>query len=533
MQSINNKVLIAVIFSLGLITISSILFIRHHEYTLINDIAQKKTQDIAKMYFDGVNTMMLTGTMSQRETLRKKYLQDPDILQIKILRGDPVIKLYHQGQTSEQAHSAIEKQALKGKASIKTHKEKGQRVITLLYPLAASSNYQGVNCLSCHQVTEGTILGAVRVDYSLKSLDKKVAANLYGLTIINIILIMAGIVLLLFLLRMIVLKPLQKLTRQIQQAEKNNDLSIRCQSGSRDEIGKLANAVNKMLSRFDTSLQEVVSSSQELDQQIIQISQMSQQTLSSIQQQQQETTAITTAIEQMDSNVLLLNNAAKETSDSTQNTNDIALKGKQHSQQAFDGIKQMIQRLQQTEQVIIDLNQKTQNITDVLDVIRNLAEQTNLLALNAAIEAARAGESGRGFAVVADEVRNLATRSHESTTEIESIISELQQQAEQAVNYMAESIQESDENNQKISRLAQNMEAIVQQMSNINQHNIQLLDIAHSQQEITRNVSKSMEQINQLSGKSNDNAQQTLQISELIRQLSHKLDALVKRFKRS
>ncbi len=533
MRSINNKVLVAIIFSLGLITITSIAFIRHHGYALIEEVAKKKTRDIAKMYFDGVNTMMLTGTMSQRETLRKKYLQDPDILQIKILRGEAVNKLYHQGKASEQAHSAIEKQALKGKAYIATQKKNGQRVITLLYPLAASSNYQGVNCLGCHQVSEGTILGAVRVDYSLKSLDKKVAANLYGLTIINIILIIAGIALLLFLLRVIILKPLKELTSLIEQAEKSNDLSVRYQSRSNDEIGILANAINKMLGRFDKSLQEVVSSSQELNQQIIQINQMSQQTLASIQQQQQETTSITTAIEQMDSNVLLLNNAAKETSDSTQNTNDIAVKGKQHSQQAFDGIKQMISRLQETEQVIIDLNQKTQNITDVLDVIRNLAEQTNLLALNAAIEAARAGESGRGFAVVADEVRNLATRSHESTTEIENIISELQQQAEQAVNYMAESIQESDENNQKISQVAQNMEDIVQQMSNINQHNMQLLDIAHNQQEITRSVSKSMEQINQLSSKSNDNAQQTMQISELIQLLSQKLDALVERFKRS
>ncbi len=155
--------------------------------------------------------------------------------------------------------------------------------------------------------------------------------------------------------------------------------------------------------------------------------------------QQSETDQVATAINQMAASVQEVANNAQRTAEAASRANSEAATGTEVVNRTGAAIGQLAQDIQRAGDVIHELEAHSNDITKVLDVIRGIAEQTNLLALNAAIEAARAGEQGRGFAVVADEVRSLASRTQQSTQEINSMIGALQGGARQAVEVMQRS----------------------------------------------------------------------------------------------
>lgn len=217
-------------------------------------------------------------------------------------------------------------------------------------------------------------------------------------------------------------------------ARGEGDLRVRLPESGRDELSQLS--INFNL--FASQMAQLVARSQQIaDQNRVhahQLAEVVERTGAIVTGQEQDTLRVASAMEQMTVSSREVCQHAAQAADAADSALNLAQHGREVVVQTRESISQLADEMVETVQAVSRLEQETQQIGSVLDVIRGVAEQTNLLALNAAIEAARAGEQGRGFAVVADEVRTLATRTHSSTDEIRQMIQRLQEGAGKVVS---------------------------------------------------------------------------------------------------
>lgn len=246
-----------------------------------------------------------------------------------------------------------------------------------------------------------------------------------------------------------VVKPIDEMAKVLKQVDVDSDLTLRVADGSQNELGVIGTTINKVLVSYATTITKINQVNSTISQISEAIQGITQRNITMANQQNQEMEMAATAMEEMTaalSNVAQSTNMAEEYAGSAE-------KEASTSKQVFDKTTSEFGQLEgeflNTAEIIQQLAEESNNVGNVLDVIKAIAEQTNLLALNAAIEAARAGEQGRGFAVVADEVRSLAQRTQDSTGEIEGIIQTLQEKAKQStvtIQSSSEKMQSTREN---------------------------------------------------------------------------------------
>jgi methyl-accepting chemotaxis protein len=309
------------------------------------------------------------------------------------------------------------------------------------------------------------------------------------------------------------------------------DLTVQIAMQARDELRLVADQVNIMSRRFHELVSRVLRSTSEVATASEELSAVSEQTNQGIREQLSQTDQVATAVNEMSATVQEVARSAASASDATRSAQEESQTGHQVVQDTISTINALAEEIRATAASVRQLGADSDNIGKVLDVIRSVAEQTNLLALNAAIEAARAGEQGRGFAVVADEVRTLAGRTQQSTQEIQSIITSLQNGAHQAVQAMEASETRTDEGVAMAARAGGALEAITRSVTTIADMSAQIASAAEQQTGVAEEINRSVLQIAQVSDQNAAASTQTASSSTELARLAEELNGMVSTFR--
>ncbi|NPU91057.1 MAG: methyl-accepting chemotaxis protein [Gammaproteobacteria bacterium] len=301
-------------------------------------------------------------------------------------------------------------------------------------------------------------------------------------------------------IRSYIVKPLQEARDRLRQiAEVDGDLTVELPVKSEDEIGEFSRYFNAFVAKIRATIRDIEASTVEVYRSSTDVQSATLRSSKTVDGQAGEIELVATAMNQMSATVEDVARNAAAAATATQ-------KAEQQVRAGNDTVavtRELIQRVDQENRnnvgVLSSLHAETESIGTVLEVIRGIAEQTNLLALNAAIEAARAGEQGRGFAVVADEVRTLATRTQQSTADIQNMIQRLQRGASGAVQAINITQQITNESVVQTDRVVQALNAVSDIISQISEMNIQISTATEQQSAVAQDISRNVHSINQAS----------------------------------
>ncbi|EPE3097912.1 methyl-accepting chemotaxis protein [Vibrio cholerae] len=327
-------------------------------------------------------------------------------------------------------------------------------------------------------------------------------------------------------------KPLSRLNTLVANlSQGNGDLTQRLAVESKDEIGQICNSINLFIEKLQQMFIDVADSSKEIDRAVVHLSNQARSNLNTLNQHTQETEQAITAIEEMSASAGSIAQSADDAALLTERTNRYADESKQTVTEAVNSVNGLVNQVSSMAETITRMSEDTKQINSVLQVIGAIAEQTNLLALNAAIEAARAGEQGRGFAVVADEVRALASRTQQSTSQINDMLATLKTTTENVVKEMASTRIHCEETAERTNHVMDSLNVVTDSVAEMNNLNTLIATSAMEQRQVTHEVSKNMAAIQEMVRKLNMNAAQVTSVSNDLQNTSHALSDVVGRFR--
>lgn len=308
------------------------------------------------------------------------------------------------------------------------------------------------------------------------------------------------------------------------------DLSTDIKVYTMDETGQLLKAMKSMQEGLRNIVNQITDTTTQLSSTSLQMRTVTGKTHKGASKQELETDQLATAINEMSATV---QEVARNASAAAQSAVEASTEANSGQTVVIEAIKMMdvlVQDIAAATMVVNELKTETINIGSVLDVIGDIAEQTNLLALNAAIEAARAGEQGRGFAVVADEVRTLASRTQNSTSEIQKMIDRLQEGASKAVTSMELSQENTHRSSSKANNAGDSLATITKAVEVIMDMNTQIASAAEEQSSVTEELNRSIINIRDVAGETSQAAQHTTDATGDLNNMSGQLQTLVGRF---
>jgi len=309
------------------------------------------------------------------------------------------------------------------------------------------------------------------------------------------------------------------------------DLTHKVNLTGKDEFAWMCWEYSEGRKGFMALVKEILGSAGQLAAAAEELSAITEQSNAGVLRQQAEIEQVATAMNEMSATVTEVSKNAGSAATAAQEADDRAKEGLGVVNTTVQTINNLASEVERTSEVIENLKGDSLSIGTVLDVIRDIAEQTNLLALNAAIEAARAGEQGRGFAVVADEVRTLASRTQQSTREINDMIERLQNGANQAVTVMEMGRSKAEESVAQAAKAGEALQAITGVVDNIKSMNIQIATAAEEQSATAEEINRNIVNISAVAQETAGGSQQTASASDELARLASDLQSQVAKFK--
>ncbi len=495
--------------------------------------AKDFAQSIHEMTMAGLTGMMITGTVGQREVFLDQIKQLSIIDDLEVMRGEAVVKLYGPDTKSKRSPDSLESQVMaSGTPYVAVESSGGKSFLRVINPTKAAKNYLGKDCILCHQVPEGTVLGIVSMKVSLDSVESAVSS--FRLKIAGVALGALGalLVIIYLLTHHFVTAPLDELRKGLSDiARGEGDLTRRLPVKGKDEVGQSAIVFNEMMEKFNHLVRQVRDSATQVSTRVAALTDNADRVSQSSHQQNDKSNEAASSVEQLVASISSIAQSAEHVQHQSQESLARAQEGSKTLNVLLDEMNVVERAVKEMADSVNNFVRNTESITLMTREVKDIAEQTNLLALNAAIEAARAGEQGRGFAVVADEVRKLAEKSSRSASEIDAITASLSAQSVAVRRSIEEGLDHLTSSQTAVASVSNVLQATNGSVTEVGHGLDNIAAATEQQRRFSGDVEASIEAIAGMARENTGTVEQTTGAAHDLKQLADGLSTLVGRFK--
>ncbi|MCE5312906.1 MAG: methyl-accepting chemotaxis protein [Nitrospiraceae bacterium] len=529
--SLKCKIMVPLIAIFALTAVLIVLWTGAKIEDVSTEQGKKDLVNMSEAVFGVMTGYMATGTISNSLPTFVEHMNK--MLPLRVIRDEALDAQFGKKKPEDYLKDDFEKEVFKNKKpAFRMQEIKGKPYLVGVFPYVAVKNYMGTDCLSCHAVgvKEGDVIGAVSIGLNMEKALAEVSHTKLMILLLVSLLSAVSIVIIYFVVTGALITPLNTIVAVIQKAAQK-DFRESAKIHYDDEIGNVADAVNKMSEGLALTISDIAVASSDLSEAAGSLNKAIEATVKTTSKQAGQSMHIASISEEMAQTVTEIARNSASASDSAKEAISIADAGKEVVSQSVERIISAGEATKELSSMIQHLNSKVGEIGEIVSVISDIADQTNLLALNAAIEAARAGEQGRGFAIVADEVRKLAERTAKATNEISEKIQGVQDDSERTGASMQSALDHVSDGVEYMEKAKGSLDKIVDSVKKTAQEITHIAASVEEQSVASEEIAKNIEEVSVMATETKQTSESLMELFDRMNTLSDALKTTIASFK--